>query len=78
MKVYSPEGKELKTITFPAKCITCPGWGGPNSDVLFVSTALPLDGSRPEGDEGGHLFRFDAGVKGVVNHEFGGSSSLKL
>jgi len=70
--VFSPEGKPLKKITFPAKCITCPAWGGENNDVLFVVSGQAWNETLPEGDEGGHVFKFKAEVKGMINHEFAG------
>jgi len=74
VKVYSPEGKLIKKITFPSKCVTCPAWGGKNNDILIVASAQPESvGVKSElGDQGGHLFRYDAGVKGMINNKFGG------
>lgn len=69
--VFSPTGKPIKRIAFPAKCITCPAWGGPNNDVLFVTTAQPLVEQQAVGDEGGHIFKYEPGVQGMINHEYG-------
>lgn len=69
MIVYSPAGKQLKKIAFPVKCPTCPAWGGPNHDILFVATSPPFY-DKPLDDGGGHVFSYRAGVKGMVNHEF--------
>jgi sugar lactone lactonase YvrE len=78
LKVYSAEGKEQKSLTFPAKCITCPSWGGPNNDVLFVTSAQPLGEKQEEDDEGGNVFKYEAGVKGMANYEFVDKSGSKL
>jgi sugar lactone lactonase YvrE len=83
VKVYSPEGKELKKITFPAKGVTCTGWGGKNNDMLYVVSGKPISGesnepSDLEGDDGGHIFSFEAGVKGMLNAEFNASAIPEL
>jgi sugar lactone lactonase YvrE len=69
VEVYSPDGKILKRIEFPAKCPTCPAWGGENYDILYVASSPPFHEKVPD-DEGGHVFSYHAGVKGQVNHEF--------
>jgi sugar lactone lactonase YvrE len=70
--VYSPDGKPLKKINFPAKCMTCPTWGGKDNNVLFIASAQPLVEKAAPGDEGGHVFRYQAGVKGMLQYEFAG------
>lgn len=69
---YSPDGKALKKITFPAKCVTWPTWGGQNNDILFLTSAQPLVEKATPGDEGGQLFRYKPGVKGMTKNEFTG------
>ena len=73
--VYSPQGELLKKITFTAKCITCPTWGGKENDTLFVVSGQtwPLEEKSPLGDEGGHVFSHKPGVKGMVKNDFVGS-----
>jgi len=71
VNVYSPDGKLIKNITFPAKGITCPGWGGKDNNVLFASSGNYLEkGEKVEGSEEGHMFSFEAGVKGMPNVKF--------
>lgn len=67
---YSPTGSPLRRIEIPAKCPTCPTWGGEGHDILFVVSGQPFSEVGPE-DEGGHVFAYRAGVEGMVNHEFG-------
>lgn len=69
---YSPEGKPLKKITFPTKCVTCPTWGGEKNNVLFVTSGQAWNEELAEGDEGGHVFKYEAGVEGIKNYEFDG------
>ena len=72
VKVYSPEGKLLRKINFPAKCVTCPTWGGRDNDILFIASAPPLVEKAAPGDEGGHVFRYKGGVAGMMKYEFAG------
>jgi sugar lactone lactonase YvrE len=69
---YSPSGKPLNKITFPAKCITCPTWGGKYNDTIFLTSAQPLVEKAERGDEGGQMFRYTPGVQGMRKNEFGG------
>ncbi|CAH0556158.1 unnamed protein product [Brassicogethes aeneus] len=39
LKVNSTSGEILERIAIPAECITSVAWGGPNLDVLFVTTS---------------------------------------
>ncbi|CAG8984238.1 hypothetical protein HYALB_00004221 [Hymenoscyphus albidus] len=71
VRVYSPEGKLLQSIQFPAKCMTCTTWGGKDNDILFVTSAIPFTGPEA-GDEGGHVFRYKPGVKGLPKYSFAG------
>jgi len=70
VQVYSPEGKLLKRIEFPAKSVTCPAWGGSQNDVLFVTTGQPIGEKLADGDEGGNVFKCEPGVKGMVTYQF--------
>ncbi|KAF4626179.1 hypothetical protein G7Y89_g11981 [Cudoniella acicularis] len=70
--VYSPEGRPLQQIHYPAKCVTCPAWGGKDLDILFFTSAQPIVEKPAPGDEGGHLFRLSPGVKGVSKYAFDG------
>ncbi|KAG9239577.1 hypothetical protein BJ875DRAFT_83836 [Amylocarpus encephaloides] len=73
INVCSPEGALLQTIEFPARCITCPTWGGENNDILFVASAQPIVEKAAPGDQGGHMFRYKPeGVKGMPTYEFAG------
>lgn len=36
---HTPDGREVETIPVPATQVTCPAFGGPNLDQLFVTTA---------------------------------------
>ena len=47
--------------------MTCPTWGGSNSNILFITSA---SGALKEGDEGGHMFRYMTEVKGLPKFEF--------
>lgn len=74
---FTPEGVSDLTIQLPARCVTCPVFGGPALDQLYVTTASEalLPGEMLAGDLGGQVFRVDLSaerVKGSVKHEFAG------
>jgi len=78
---FSPDGQQFLQINLPARCPTCPVFGGDNLRTLYVTTATEalLPGEQAIlGDLGGNIFKVDldavlqAGVKGVVKHAFAG------
>lgn len=48
--------------------MTCTGWGGKNNSLLFATSGNHSD--EDKNGPGGHVFSFDAGIKGVKLHEF--------
>jgi len=71
--VFSPEAKLLKEITFPAKRVTCPTWGGKDHDIVYVVSGKDTSDDRAADDEGGHVFMYKAeGVRGRPKYEFAG------
>ena len=71
-KLYDPDGKEIRIVKVPAKCVTCPTFAGRDLDHLILTTARPLIGQSPKDDQGGQLFRVDIGVVGIPNNVFDG------
>lgn len=63
--VLNPTGEIVQEISFPAKRITCPTWGGVNNDTLFFTS-----GTATEGKFGGHLFKYVTSTKGMPKYEF--------
>ncbi len=61
---YSPDGAEAQRITFPAKKVSCPTFGGPDYSDLYVTTAGGHD-KATNGPGAGALYRVRPGVKGV-------------
>lgn len=59
------QGKILLEIPIPAKQVTSAAFGGPNLDILYVTTAATdRDGEQPP--LAGHLFAITGlGVKGL-------------
>lgn len=61
---YSPEGREVERVSFPAKKVSSITFGGEEYQTAYVTTA----GGKNKGAEGqgaGALFRFEAKVPGV-------------
>lgn len=63
--VFCRQGKVVLEIPFPAKQITSAAFGGPDMDILYVTTAATdRDGKQPP--LAGHLFKVTGlGVKGL-------------
>jgi len=71
---YRPDGTLDRVFRFPASLTTKPGFGGPNLDELYVTsamTALTPEQRAAETHAGG-LFRLRPGVKGRPAHRFKG------
>jgi L-arabinonolactonase len=70
---YSPEGDLLSTWPVPVDHVTCPAFGGPDLDVLCVTTArMDVDDDRLAAQpETGGLFTVKGhGARGPVEQEF--------
>lgn len=61
---YSPDGREDRRISFPAKKVSCPTFGGPDYSDLYVTLAGG-DHKDTEGPGAGALYRLRVGVAGV-------------
>jgi sugar lactone lactonase YvrE len=71
---YDPQGKLMQTVVLPTDLPTCCEFGGPDLDILYVTTAVLR---RPEAHFSGQqhpggLFAVDAGVKGLPLTPFRG------
>lgn len=68
---YSPRGEILAKVEFPCANITKIAFGGPRLTSVYATTAWKgLDAkARAEQPLAGALFRFEADVPGLVQHE---------
>jgi sugar lactone lactonase YvrE len=71
---YTADGELLGLYPVPASRPTCPGFGGPDLDELYVTTAWEgLDGERRAADPlAGHLLRARSRVRGLALACYGG------
>jgi sugar lactone lactonase YvrE len=71
---YDPAGKLMQTIVMPVDAPTCCEFGGPNLDILYVTSAtLKRDATALAGQTmPGGLFAVYAGVKGLELPPFAG------
>ena len=72
---YTPDGKVDRVIEMPVKKVTSMMFGGPNLDVLFVTSMAkpPLPRFPGDGPLRGSLFAiYDLGVRGVPESRFAG------
>ncbi|WP_223475153.1 SMP-30/gluconolactonase/LRE family protein [Oricola indica] len=71
---YDPDGIRMASITMPTDLPTCCEFGGPDLDVLYVTTAVlkrPMEELKGQTSPGG-LFALDVGVKGLPLPAFEG------
>jgi len=64
---YSPKGKELQSIQFPALMVSSVTFGGENLDDIYVTT-IGGENKKENGLGAGALFHLNLGIKG--NPEF--------
>lgn len=73
---YAPDGRQLATFALPVPMVTSVAFGGPDLDVLFVTTARILlsDADLAAYPDSGSVFALRPGVKGLDAGSFGGSA----
>jgi sugar lactone lactonase YvrE len=72
---YAPDGRLDRTIKMPVLKVTSVNFGGPNLDILYVTSMAkpPLPRFPEDGPLGGSLFAITGlGVKGVPEPRFAG------
>jgi len=71
---YDPKGRTNMLVRLPVQRPTCPSFGGPNLDVVYVTSASIGLSERELQEQplAGGLFAFDAGVRGVPEMRFNG------
>jgi L-arabinonolactonase len=64
---YDPKGALMRTIVLPVDLPTCCEFGGPDLDVLYVTSATLRRSAQQLADQplAGGLFALDVGVKGL-------------
>jgi L-arabinonolactonase len=69
-----PDGRIERVVEMPVPQPSCPAFGGPDLDVLYVSSAAiwmtPAD--RARAPDGGGLFALEVGVRGLPVGRFAG------
>ena len=71
---FDPDGRVDQVIDMPVKKVTSVNFGGPNMDVLYVTSMAkpPLPRFPGDGPLRGSLFAiYDMGIKGVPEPRFG-------
>ena len=71
---YAPDGRVERVVKMPVPQPSCPAFGGPDLDVLYVSSAAiemtPADFAKAP--DGGGLFALDVCVRGLPGNRFTG------
>jgi L-arabinonolactonase len=71
---YAPDGRIERVVPMPVPQPSCPAFGGPELDVLYVSSAAiemtPADFAQAP--DGGGLFTLEPGVRGLPVNRFAG------
>ena len=71
---FAPDGRLDRTIEVPVAKPTCTAFGGPDLDILFITTSR-LDSSAElleREPHSGSLFAVRPGVKGLIDPPFAG------
>ncbi len=71
---YDPKGRIDRVVDMPVQQPTCPMFGGPGLDVMYVTSAsIGLDPQELDRQpQAGSLFAVDVGVKGLPEARFKG------
>jgi sugar lactone lactonase YvrE len=72
---YDPDGRLMQSITLPTDLPTCCEFGGPDLDVLYVTTAVlrrPAEHFANQTHPGGLFAIRDLDVKGLPLSPFSG------
>jgi sugar lactone lactonase YvrE len=71
---YDPSGRWVGKVTMPIARVTSCGFGGPQLDDLYITSAnhIIVDDGRPHEPHAGALFRCHPGVRGLPTHRFAG------
>ncbi len=73
LRRYAPDGRLLACLSVPVSQPTCPGFGGPGLDCLYLTTAW--EGMSAEARQiepwAGHLLSADVGAIGRPPYRFG-------
>ncbi len=74
MTRHDPDGKLERTIQVPAEIVTSVGFGGPEMNELYITTAWYSlsEQQRKEQPQAGDLFRIQTDVTGIVESGFSG------
>jgi sugar lactone lactonase YvrE len=71
---YTPDGNLDRTLSFPATNVTCPAFGGPGFETLYVTSAC--EGLNPQQlaaqPHAGAVFAVDVGSTGLPGFKFAG------
>jgi sugar lactone lactonase YvrE len=69
---FDPKGRIDRVIDIPASRVTCPVFGGPDLDTLYLTTSgAHVDAkTRARFPEQGGVFALKPGVKGMLKNEF--------
>jgi sugar lactone lactonase YvrE len=71
---FTPDGQVDRVVPFPVAQVTCPAFGGPNLDWLYVTTAAKQLSAEELARQplAGGLFEVEVGVRGLPVNRFAG------
>ena len=71
---YDSQGRLDRVVRMPVQKPTCPMFGGPSLDVLYVTSASfqLTPGESKQQPQAGSIFAFEPGVKGLPEARFAG------
>jgi sugar lactone lactonase YvrE len=71
---YDPAGRAARVVSLPVQRPTCPAFGGPDLDVLYVTSATIGLGAAARASQpwAGSVLALDPGVRGLPEARFDG------
>lgn len=69
---YKPDGDLDLSVEMPVECPTCPAFGGPQLDKLYVTSASNMLNEPEKQPQAGGIFVLEPGVRGIPETRFRG------
>jgi len=69
---FTPEGKLDRSLSVPVKKPAMCAFGGPNMDILYVTSIRPGNTDLSDQPLAGGVFALQPGVRGIVEPAFEG------
>lgn len=69
---YAPDGSLKDSIKLPVECPTCPAFGGPDLEIMYITSASNKISNAEKQPQAGGIFAVETDTKGVAEVRFQG------